>query len=150
MVIALKVEVTGIEKLNQGLARLTPKKHKEIMSGALMDCAKLVMINAKDRQIRKGGRVATKGPRGGRVLKSIGVHPTMLTSRSGDLRESIDIDRQPLPFAIDIGTHFGYGAIHEQGLGNYPVRAFLAPAVKEEEGRFPKVFMKHWRRVGRV
>ena len=63
---------------------------------------------------------------------------------------SIAVNRTPLPAAIEVGTHLQYGAIHEQGLGNYPKRAFLEPAVEDTEDKFPESFKKNWRRVAGV
>jgi phage gpG-like protein len=176
----LKVEVTGIKQISGMLKDLSPDESQEIVVKSLQDCAKLVQINAVNKQIMGGGAKAVSRGRGVQIKP----HPTRLTSRTGTLRRSISINQQRVPAWIDIGTDLKYGAVHELGFkgnvfisGHYreitqafgrrikptevavrshvrsvniPKRPFLKPALEEVEDRFPAIFMKHWRRVANV
>jgi HK97 gp10 family phage protein len=139
MPVSVHATITGDKEWLRKLEKLSPQKHKEIMSKSLLECGMLVQANAAQKQIMGGGQKA-KGVQ-------IKPHPSRLTSRTGTLRRSISTSWHRSPFEIDVGTHLVYGRVHELGLGNYPKRAFLEPAVKAEEQKFPSVFIKHWRRI---
>lgn len=134
----ISVKVTGVPEVQRMLERLSPRQTRDIVVQSLLDCASLVQANAKEQQMIPGGDAPPD--------------PKMLTSRRGGagLQGSIAVNRQPLPAAIEVGTHLVYGRIHELGEGNYPKRAFLEPAVLAVEDRFPDVFMKNWRKIARV
>jgi len=139
MPVAMHANVTGAREWLRALNRLSPKEHQEITARSLVECGLLVQRNAAMKQIMGGGQKAK-----GVHLKP---HPTRLTSRTGTLRRSISTNRQPLPLAVEVGTDLIYGRVHELGLGRFPKRAFLAPAVEAEEDKFPRIFLKHWRRI---
>jgi len=136
MAVPIKIKIEGLEEWRKTLKNLTPEKTRKIVVDSLLECAHLVQANAASVQILRGG----KGP----------PDPKQLTSRTGTLRGSIAVNRQPLPAAIEIGTHLVYGRIHELGEGHFPKRPFLAPAAEAVADRFPEVFMKHWRKAGNV
>lgn len=150
MTLAVSVKVTGGAELERALKKLSPSQNKKILTESLLQCAYLVAENAAKEQIIQGSRFFATGPRGGRTLKDAPVHPTKLTSRRGGagLVGSITPEWHKKPFSIDVGTHLKYGPVHELGLGRYPKRAFLEPAVKAVENRFPDVFMAAWKRYG--
>ena len=74
------------------------------------------------------------------------VHPTRLTNRRGGrgLVGSIAVDRRGLPREISVGSHFSYAPTHELGLGGYPVRAYLRPALEQEQTKFEATLARIW------
>ena len=127
----ISAKVTGIKAWNKKLDRMNPQKNTSKLKRApLIKSALLVQkITAKEKIVR--GR-----PRGSAPL------PDRLTSRHGGsgLAGSIRVNKNPLPGAIEIGTDLGYGAIHEFGLGRYPKRPFLGPALKDADRKIKKFF----------
>jgi phage gpG-like protein len=59
-----------------------------------------------------------------------------LTSRSGQLRKSIFTDASKSPKEAFVGAKAPYATIHEFGLGRFPERAFLRPALEEAAAQF--------------
>lgn len=106
----MRVTVSGIPELQKALARMDPGQNKRILVNGLVAAAHEIQANAAKKQIKRGG----KGP----------PLPHRLTSRAGTLRRSIRVNRGPLPFAIEIGTDLGYGALHEFG-GNVDVPSVI-------------------------
>lgn len=150
MAVKVVADISGMKPLLAKLKKLSPKENRQILVRSLTDCAELVVENAKREQIIRGGRVAGTGPRGGKVMSDKPPHPSRLTSRTGRLRDSISINLQPLPGAIEVGASVVYARVHELGIPPYPKRAFLEPAVKATERRFPEIFMANWRRIAGV
>lgn len=120
-------------ELFRDLRRLNPKTNRTIQRNALVEMGLLVQRNAAEQQIRPGGG---RGP----------AVPGRLTSRTGALRRSIALNREPLPGAVETGTPLLYGPPHEFGSSRMPQRPFLAPALAAEVGKFESVFVKHWKR----
>jgi len=149
MAATIRAKVTGIKELNTKLKKLTPATNRQIMVQSLLDCAALVQENAATKQIIQGSRFFATGPRGGKTLKDAPVDPFRLTSRHGGsgIVGSISVNTRALPTAIEVGSDKVYAPIHELGLGRYPKRAFLAPAVDATEHRFPEMFLKNWKRL---
>jgi hypothetical protein len=123
------------------LEKMDPGKNRSIMRAILVDCALLVQENAADRQIAAGG---------GGINAAAPPLPNRLTSRTGHLRNSIGVDRGELPHAVTVGTRVVYGGIHEFGLGRYPERPFMRPALKAQRRKFPAVIKRNWRQYGGV
>lgn len=112
-----RVKVEGIDKLKRKLEEIAPEHSPGWMAESLVDCGQLVVNNAKFKQIIRGGRVrGPKGPRGGKgKMTSRKPHPSKLTSRSSRLRDSITVDRHPLPFAVEVTAGVVYADVHEFG-----------------------------------
>jgi phage gpG-like protein len=156
MAVSVSVRVEGIKEVQATLARIDPKVNSAWVSRALVKCALLVQQIATTQKIKPGG----KGP----------PVPDRLTSRTGTLRRSIGVDRSRLPASIAIGTHLGYGTVHEQGWSgtqrvpshtrtvafgrkvapyrvdaylrrmNIPARPYLSPALEDAADRFDDLF----------
>ncbi|GAF91741.1 unnamed protein product [marine sediment metagenome] len=135
MAVQLRVSVVGTEELKRRLAKMDPGANKRILTKSLTDAAQLISKDVKEVQIVTG---RTKAP----------PLPDKLTNRHGGsgLVGSIGVNRQPLPFAVEVGTHLTYGAIHEEGRGNYPRRPFLQPALDKIAPKFGSIVVKHWKR----
>ena len=106
------------------------------VSTFLVKAAYLVLADAAANQIIRGGRFRGKGGK----LGNTPPHPSRLTSRTGELRRSLSVnrglDRGGLPRYVDVGSDLVYAPVHELGLSRYPVRAFLAPAVAAVSPKF--------------
>jgi phage gpG-like protein len=110
---AVTVEVEGIEELQAALRKLSPEQNRNIMRESLLDCAAIIIENAKTKQIIRGGRGIALGPRGGRRLVDKAPDPKRLTSRSGRLRDSISWNLGRT--YIDVGSDVKYARVHELG-----------------------------------
>jgi hypothetical protein len=135
----LRVSIVGTKELQRRLHKLNPAINRRIMVKSLSEAAVDILADVQKVQI-VGGR--------GKALPLA----DRLTNRSGGrgLVGSMGIDRRPLPKAIEIGTHLTYGAVHEEGRGRYPRRAFLAPALEKIGGRIPGIIIKNWKREGGI
>ena len=78
-------------------------------------------------------------------------HPSKLTSRTGTLRRSLGpafgLDKSGLPRFIEGGSSLVYAPVHELGLGRFPRRPFLAPAVDAVTPQLEQIMVKHWERA---
>lgn len=154
MAVGVKVTVVGLDKVERLLKQLRPPASDKAITAGLFRSAEAVKADSTLNQIIRGG----KGP----------VDAKRLTSRSGDLRRSITIDRTKTPRSIQVGTHLKYGRAHELGFsGNVTVRAhrrklksgtfdvrshtrnmklkarpFLQPALDKVSPRFPTFFVE--------
>ena len=147
MPLAVSMHVQGIDELHEKLARISPRKNGGAwVRRALEICADSVQAIAAKEMIIQGSRFrGSAGPRGGKgKLMDASVHPTMLTSRHGGagIVGSIRVNKSPLPRAIEIGSDKAYAPLHELGLGRYPKRAFLAPALEKASKEFSRIFAK--------
>ena len=102
----ISVNVSGLKSVQAALKRANPKANTQIPAKFFTRVAGEIQRNAKDKQIAGGGR--GKG-------KALVALPRKLTSREGTLRRSIRVNRGPLPWAVEVGTDLGYGAVHEFG-----------------------------------
>jgi len=133
------VRVVGDKALQRRLKKMNPAVNQAIMRDGLTEAALDVQANAALKQIAHG--------RGSAPPLS-----NKLTSRHGGhgLVGSIRVDRKQLPFAIEVGSDKVYGQVHERGLFGYPVRAFMGPALKAVQSRFPAIINKHWKKRGGI
>ena len=141
MAVGLRVSVVGSKALLRQLKRTNPAINRRIVTESLVEIALKVQTNAANLQITGGGRGKGKG---------LSALPNKLTSRTGTLRRSIAVDRKPLPRAIEVGTDLVYGPIHEFGLGNFPERPFMGPALDAISPQFGAVVIKRWKREARL
>lgn len=137
----IKASIVGTDDLRRRLNELNPEVNTAIIRKSLIEGALEIQANAAKVQIAGGGG----GKRNARPPL-----PDRLTSRTGHLRGDIKVDRLPLPRAIEVGPDEFYGAIHEFGLGRYPVRAFMQPALGAVSPRFPEIIVKHWKREAKI
>ena len=56
------------------------------------------------------------------------------------------MDKSGLPGRISVGSELNYAAIHEFGLGRFPVRAFLKPALEVRQKGMEKRLLVAWRK----
>lgn len=114
------------------LAQMQAPEATETLNAFLRIASQQVQRNVTTKQIRRSSK--------GRV------HPTRLTSRTGELRRSIAVDFRPLSAAI--GTALVYGPPHEFGSSKQglPPRPFLRPALDEEAKGFEALLHRLWRR----
>jgi hypothetical protein len=143
MALTFKVTFTGQEKLIRALGKMKKPELALPVGRFLVKAGLLVLKNAAEKQILRGGRFrGAAGPRGGKgAFIDSPPAPHQLTSRSGELRRSLGasrgLDRGGLSaFFIEFGSDMVYAPIHELGLGRYPVRAFLQPGLDEESSNF--------------
>jgi len=70
--------------------------------------------------------------------------PDRLTNRSGGrgLVGSIALIKEELPASIGVGTDLVYGPVHELGLGRFPERPFLSPALEEVEPKLADFYIR--------
>ena len=99
--VAIRVSVSGIPELKAALERMNPSENKRIFRNGMIAAAVKIQEVSTLQKIKRGGKSPPL--------------PRKLTSRTGTLRRSIKVDRGPLPFAIEVGTDLGYGAVHEFG-----------------------------------
>ena len=144
----VSVTVQGLDQFRKALRRMSPAQQRDIIESSLLECAQRIQANAKDKQILGGGAKAVVRGRGVQIKP----HPTKLTHRTRTLSRAIAVDLKP-PSSVDVGVLSGtnskalrYAAVHEFGTMGFP-RPFIQPALEAVEGRFPEVFLRHWRRV---
>ncbi len=135
MAVKLRASIVGTKALQRRLKQLDPGENRRILTLGLTKAALMIQVDAATKQIVHG---RTKAP----------PLPSRLTNRSGGrgLVGSIAVNRRPLPNAIEIGTSLVYGAVHEEGRGSYPVRAFLAPALKKIGPKLGSIIASVWKR----
>lgn len=136
----IRVSIVNTKEVRDFMQRINPARNTKIIRNGLVRAALEIQANAADIQIAAGGRGKRK------ALRPL---PDRLTSRSGALRRGIHVDRSDLPFAIEIarGPNEPYGDIHELGLGNYPRRPFMAPALDAIGPRFGDIIVKEWKKA---
>ncbi len=117
MAIGHKIQLIGDEKYRRALVKSNPKKNRRTISDALERIANLVSAGAKLNIVR--GR------------QSQPPLADKLTFRKGGAVGSIGIDLSGLPRWSEAGSIFKYPMIHELGLGRFPVRQWLQPAVDD-------------------
>jgi hypothetical protein len=142
MPVSLSITVRGIDELQARLDKINPKRNSAPIRRAMINCAELTQKIAAKEMIIQGSRFrGPKGKRGGKgKLRSAGVHPTKLTSRTGTLRRSIRVNQSPLPFAIEVGSDLVYARVHELS-DKYP-RPFLAPGLDKAAKSFERFFIR--------
>ena len=160
----------GGKALRAKLRALNPGKNpRAAIVPALLECIELTLAIAASRKILPGGRGTPKKKiltsRSGTLRRSLGL--------------SASIDRRGLPNFIEGGSRLKYARVHEIGggvivkahnrkgytrkngakvkshrvkthLATFSKRAFLAPALRDAQQRFPAIFEKHLARVLRA
>jgi len=131
----VRASIVGTKELRRRLDKMDPGKNQAILRGSLKEAAKAMQVDITKVQI-VGGRGDAE-PLADR-----------LSNRHGGrgLVGSIGINTNPLPYAIEVGTHLAYGPVHEEGRGAYPVRAFLQPALDKMAPKFAGIVVKHWKK----
>lgn len=150
--VSVVTDQRALKRLDSALSKLrAPGIHAPVRR-FLLGAAYMVLANAADSQIIRGGEFrGPKGPRGGKgKLIASKPHPSRLTSRTGELRRSLSVDRgtdrSGLPRYIDVGSDLAYAPVHELGLRGYPRRAFLEPAVVAVSGQFEALALRELER----
>ena len=152
---ATRLVIRQTDELKDLFAQLRDPALGKAISRVMVDAAFRIQINATQKQIKRGGRFRVGGK-----LRSSPPHPTMVTSRTGELRRSIaserGVDKSKLPREISVGSDLVYAGVHEYGLYvrgvKYPKRAFLAPAAEVVAPLIPDLMVAELERVtgGRV
>lgn len=137
--LGLSATIVGRENLQRILKRTDPKTHPRFVGRALLEIGFLVQENAATKQIQRGGRFFAGGS-----LQDSPPLPDRLTSRTGRLRASIAVNRQPLPFAVEVGSAVEYAPQHEIGSPPYPRRPFLEPALDAVRPRMAGIVSRSW------
>ncbi len=129
--------MVGSAELRRRIKNLTPAQNAKITGPALVESMLLTLRIAARDKIYPGG----KGP----------PRRDQLTSRTGTLRRSLTasfaVDRSQLPHSITGGSNVVYAAVHEFGLGRFPKRPYLAPALADASKQFDDIFAKHWQKA---
>lgn len=113
-----KIEV---EKVKDGYARLlraSPSRNPEAVGAALAFIADRVRVIAYEKRL--------SGPR-----------PRFLDSITGELRGSLRVNKDGLPFGVVVGTPLAWAPVHE--FGSKRKRAFLLPSLDEALPTFPAI-----------
>ena len=137
----LSAKLIGGEALRRRIADLTPDQNRRIVAPALVESMLLTLRIAAREKIHPGSR--SSGP----------PKPKILTSRHGgaglvgSLGRNEGLDKSGLPNFIEGGTHLVYGKMHEGGLGPFPPRPFLGPALADAQRQYGDIFEKHWKRA---
>lgn len=145
--IAVRVDQRQAAAISRTLRQLRAPQLRAPVRRFLLKAGYAVLKDAAENQIIRGGRVrGPSGPRGGRGKRTdTPPHPSRLTSRTGELRQSLGAnrgtDRSGLPRYVDVGSDLDYAPIHELGLGPYPKRPFLAPAAEAVSPQFPQMLL---------
>ena len=134
MAARLSIKLEGGAKLKARLDKLNPAQNFEIFRRSAKDAAVLIVANARNVQIRRGGGA---------------VHSTQLTHRSFHLRNSIGVDFRGLPRFVEAGTDVLYGAKHEHGI-DVTARPFMAPALEAIRPQIPAIVVRNWKREGGI
>jgi hypothetical protein len=122
MAVSYRIESKGFEKVQRLLKTLKPPTSDKAITAGLIGAAKAVAADAKLNQIIRGGAFMTSSIgvaaaafniKGGRA--DLKVNPHRLTSRSGNLRDSIVINRTKAPRSMEVGPWREYGRTHEFG-----------------------------------
>jgi len=121
MPFVLQASVSGLAELDQALGELARGEYR---TRALRRCAEAVAAAARGSFRQSGGAPA----------------PDVLTSRTGELEGSIRISEDDRPRSVAVGTDLFWARFHEEGLGRFRQRAFLAPALEESAGGFRALF----------
>lgn len=155
----VRVIVRGVPELREALARIRAPGNRAVLDRALTKSALLVQRIAAREKIIAGGVTGR-----GRARTIAPPHPSQLTSRTGAGRRSIRVNRDDLPFAIEIGSDLTYMAVHEFGgtfsvtrkrpvsggtvtySATYPPRPFLGPALDDAAQQFPAIFAAEFQR----
>ena len=178
MAVALSITVQGLDELHERLNRISPSKNSAWVARSLKKCAELTQDITANEMIIRGGRFrGPKGKRGGKgKMRSAGVDPKRITSRTGTLRRSIRVNTSTLPFAAEVGSDLVYAAVHEFGgtysipsysraiatstrsggssmalvkahSATYPARPYLAPGLDKAAKSFSDIFAKELGKV---
>jgi hypothetical protein len=141
--LSVTVDKAQMAAFRATLSRLQVPKLNIALKSFLLTAGYAVLNNAVEHQIIRQGRIRILGPRGGRgKLVNSDVDPRRLTNRHGghglvgSLSQNRGTDRSGLPRYIDVGSDKKYAPVHEYGLGHYPPRPFLKPALAAVEPRF--------------
>lgn len=121
MSFVLQVGVSGIDELDRALGSLARAEYR---TRALRRCAEEVARAARGSFRQTGGDPA----------------PDRLTSRTGELEGSIRISEDDRPRSVAVGTDLFWARFHEEGLGRFRKRAFLAPALESSAAGFRALF----------
>lgn len=138
MALGVSVKIEGTEQFRQVLERALPDANPRIFSGAFVEMMLKILKNAAGKQIVQGRGEAPPLPR------RLSGRTNMLVRSLGP---AFGLDRSGLPFSISGGTDLVYGRIHELGLGRFPKRPFLEPAVEEEIQNLEDILTRHWERA---
>ena len=131
------VDARQMARVRAALGSISATKLAKPVSRFLLKVAYAVATDAAQNQILRGGRF-----RAGKGLRDTPPHPSKLTSRTGELRRSLavnrGVDRAGLPRYIDVGSDLVYARVHEvEGAGKMRrKRPFLAPAVEAVSPKF--------------
>jgi hypothetical protein len=134
MAVQLRASVVGTKELQRKLKKMNPEANKAIMVDSLGELALLIQQDVRNNQLPFGTAKARFNS---------------LTSRSGTLRKGIQINRGPLPRAIEVraeGKAKVYAPLHEFGLGRHRKRTFMQPALEKIAPKFGDVVLKHWKK----
>ena len=116
--VGLDVRLIGGEKFKRVVRNLSPKHNRRIFSETLEKIVNAVQsISAEEKIIR--------GRQGLPPLAS------KLTFRHGGAARSIGVDLSGLPSFAEVGSILLYPLLHEFGLGKFPKRAWLDPAIDD-------------------
>ena len=122
------LKLRGAKEFQAALGRLSPAKNPVVMRRALGEIGDLGAETTRDEYLQGGGR-------------------SRLQRQTGELRDSIEVDKSGLPKKVRWGTPiFPWPEFHENGLGRWPKRPFIKPALREAMKRAEAIVLHHWKR----
>ncbi len=119
-----------LERIQNLLAHASPAENRRIFRRGMRACAEIVQKITTEEMIVRGRR---KSP----------PLPDRLTDRrtGSGLIGSIAIN-QPRDSVAEVGSHLVYAPLHEYGLGRFPPRPFLSPALEKASAQFGTIFVE--------
>ncbi len=133
MVLRVTVRHKGIDAYQAVLARVNPSKNPGVVRASFDAIARRLRTVLQENWL--------KGPR-----------PRRLGQVTGQLAESVAIDRGDLPRAVEVGVPrrlFWY-EFHELGLGPWPRVESMAPALDEVLPEMADIHIDAWRAAADV
>lgn len=118
MAFGMRIQMLGGEEFKMMLSRMSPEQNRRIFSDTLEKVVNAVQdIAAREKIVR-----------GRQHLPPL---PSQLTFRKGGAARSIGVNLSGLPSFAEAGSILFYPLLHELGLGRFPPRPWLQPAVDE-------------------
>lgn len=131
----IKTSLTGPKVDHEKVRRAVERASVE----PVRKCGLLVEADAK-RSMKAGGAHGRVGPRGGYVREPSDPDTPPHVQR-GALRASIQTATTRRRTAV-VGPTELYGKVHEFGTRTHPQRAFMLPALKRMQPKFPTKFRR--------
>lgn len=133
MALRVAVRTRGVKEFQAVLRRVNPSRNPEVGRRGLLKIAKrLEQVTVREFM---------SGPR-----------PRRLGQVTGETARSLQSDRSELPRAIETGIPRAlfWVDVHEEGLGRWPRRAFIEPALERVLPEMADLFIAGWMEAAKL